>query len=263
MFSTVTIAYNMFAGMLRAIGNSKAPLFILFISTFTNIGLDFLFVKGLSLGVSGAAYATVISQGISVVLCFIYITKKCPELLFSAKELVFDRRLLSDLLSTGIALGLMEAIVYAGSVIMQSAVNLLDTAVIAAHTAARKLNDIFMLPLGTIAMASSTFASQNYGAGKIDRVKKGIRYSILISFAWGAFALIVALLFRRVMIQGLTGTVNPEVVDTASQYICWNVPFFFVLNILLVLRNGLQGVGRKIIPICGSVVELVLKIVIL
>lgn len=260
MFLAVTIAYNMLAGMMRAIGNSRVPLYFLIVSTFVNIGLDILLVKRFSLGVAGAAYATVISQGISVVLCFIYCMIKCPELIFSSKELAFDRPLLFDLINTGFALGLMEAIVYAGSIIMQGAVNSFGTATIAAHTSARKIDDVFTLPIGTIAMATSTFASQNYGAGKIDRVKKGIRYGILISFAWSALALIVVLLFRRLMIQGLTGTVDPAVIDTASKYMCWNVPFFFVLGILLVLRNGLQGVGRKIVPICGSVVELVLKI---
>ncbi len=261
MFLTVTIIYNMLAGMMRAIGNSRVPLYFLLVSTFANIGLDILFVKGISLGVAGAAYATVISQGISVVLCFIYCIKKCPELIFSTKEFAFDKTLLFDLINTGLAMGLMEAIVYAGSVIMQGAVNSFGTAVIAAHTSARKIDDVFTLPLGTIAMAASTFASQNYGAGKIDRVKKGIRCSIFISFAWSAFAVIVVLLFRHSMIQGLTGTVDTEVINTASKYMCWNVPFLFVLSILLVLRNGLQGVGRKIVPICGSVVELVLKVV--
>ena len=260
MFLAVTIAYNMLAGMMRAIGNSRVPLYFLLVSTFANIGLDILFVKGLSLGVAGAAYATVISQGISVVLCFVYCIKKCPELIFGTKELVFDKVLLFELINTGLAMGLMEAIVYVGSVIMQGAVNAFGTATIAAHTAARKIHDVFTLPIGTIAMATSTFASQNYGAGKIDRVKKGMRYGMLISFAWSAFALIIVLLFHRLMIQGLTGTVDTEVINTASKYMCWNVPFLSVLGILLVLRNGLQGVGRKIVPICGSIVELVLKI---
>ncbi|MDE6213328.1 MAG: MATE family efflux transporter [Lachnospiraceae bacterium] len=259
-FLTVTVAYNMLAGMMRAIGNSRVPLYFLMVSTFANIGLDILFVKGFSMGIPGAAYATVIAQGVSAVLCLIYCFKKCPELIFGTKEFVFEKTLLLELINTGLAMGLMEAIVYIGSVIMQGAVNSFGTVTIAAHTAARKIHDVFTLPIGTIAMAASTFASQNYGAEKMDRVKKGLRYSIFISFAWSAFALIVMLLFRRLMIQGLTGTANAEVIDTASKYMCWNIPFLFILSILLVLRNGLQGVGRKIVPICGSIVELVMKI---
>ncbi len=260
LFSAVTIAYNMLAGMMRAIGNSKAPLFFLIVSTFVNIGLDFLFVKGFDMGVAGAAYATVISQGVSVVLCFIYALKKCDILVFRKSTLVYDKALLSDLTSTGLSMGLMYAIVSVGSVILQGAVNGFGTTTITAHTAARKIDDIFMLPLGTISLASSTFASQNYGAGKIDRVKQGIKCSIIIAEVWSAFSVIVCVLLRRPLIQALTGTTDEAVISTASEYIVWNITFFFILGVLLVLRSSLQGVGRKLVPVSGSIVEFLLKI---
>lgn len=261
LFSAVTIAYNMFAGMMRALGNSKTPLYFLVVSTFVNIGLDFLFVGAFKMGVAGAAYATVISQGVSVALCIWYVVKKCRVLLFSRRELTLDKPLLSDLATTGMSMGLMYAIVSVGSVILQGAVNSFGTTTITAHTAARKIDDIFMLPLGTIALASSTFASQNFGAGKMDHVKKGIKYSIFIALGWSAFSVIVAVLFRRPMIRALTGTSDPAVIATASKYIVWNISFFFVLSFLLVLRSSLQGVGRKLVPVTGSAVEFALKIV--
>ena len=261
LFSAVTIAYNMFAGMMRALGNSKTPLYFLIVSTFVNIGLDFLFVGAFKMGIAGAAYATVISQGVSVALCIWYVVKKCRVLLFSRRELTLDKPLLSDLATTGMSMGLMYAIVSVGSVILQGAVNSFGTTTITAHTAARKIDDIFMLPLGTIALASSSFASQNFGAGKMDRVKKGIKYSIFIALGWSAFSIIVAVLFRRPMIRALTGTSDPAVIATASKYIVWNISFFFVLSFLLVLRSSLQGVGRKLVPVTGSAVEFALKIV--
>lgn len=261
MFSVITIAYNMLAGMMRAIGNSKAPLYFLIVSTFINIGLDILFIKGFDMGVSGAAYATVISQGISVVLCFVYAMKKCDFLIFKKSELKWDKSLFTDLAGTGMSMGLMLAIVSVGSVILQSAVNSFGTGIITAHTAARKIDDIFMLPLGTIAMASSTFVSQNYGAKKMDRVRKGIRYSIMISTVWSAFSVLVTVLFRRSMIQALTGTTDTGVISSASKYIIWNISFFFVLGVLLTLRSSLQGVGRKLVPISASIVEFLLKII--
>lgn len=260
LFSAVTIAYNMLSGMMRAVGNSKAPLYFLIASSFANIGLDFLFIKGFDMGVAGAAYATVISQGISVILCFIYALKKCDFLIFKRTELIFDKALLSDLITTGLSMGLMNAIVSVGSVILQGAVNSLGPSTITAHIAARKIDDIFMLPLGTIALASSTFASQNYGAGKIDRVKQGIKCSIILAEIWSAFSVIIAIVFRRLLIRTLTGTEDSLVIDTASKYIVWNISFFFILSILLVLRSSLQGVGRKIVPISGSVVEFLMKI---
>lgn len=260
LFSTITIAYNMLAGMMRAVGNSKAPLYFLAVSAFVNIGLDFLFVKFFGMGVAGAAYATVISQLVSVVLCFIYAMKKCDFLIFNSKNAVLDKELLSDLTSTGLSMGLMYAIVSVGSVILQGAVNSFGTATMAAHTAARKIDDIFMLPLGTIAMAASTFASQNYGAGKRNRVWQGILCGIKIAVAWSVFSVIVAVAFRRQLIQALTGTTDKIVIETASEYIVWNISFFFILSVLLVLRSSLQGVGRKLIPVSGSIVEFLLKI---
>lgn len=157
-------------------------------------------------------------------------------------------------------MGLMYAIVSVGSVILQSAVNSFGTSTITAHTAARKIDDVFMLPLGTIAMAASTFTSQNFGAGKMDRVKQGIRYGIIISFIWSAFSVLICVLLRKPLIHALTGTTDKTVIATASKYIIWNISFFFVLGILLVLRSSLQGVGRKLVPVMGSVVEFLLKI---
>ena len=261
LFSAVTIAYNMLAGMMRAVGNTKAPLYFLIVSVLVNIVLDFMFVSGFGMGVAGAAYATVISQAVSVVLCFIYAAKKCGFLVFDRSCLEMNRPLLADLSMTGLSMGLMYAIVSVGSVVLQGAVNSLGTAVITAHTAARKIDDIFMLTLGTIAMASSTFASQNYGAGRLDRVKKGIRYGILLSFGWSAFSVLCAVLFRVPLIAALTGTNDETVIDTASQYIIINISFFFVLGILLVLRSSLQGVGRKLVPVCGSGIELLMKVI--
>ena len=261
LFSVTTIAYNMLAGMLRAIGNSRAPLYFLILSTFINVGLDFMFVGSFGMGVAGAAYATVISQGISVILCFIYVVKRCDVVLFRKSGLKKDRRLLSDLISTGLSMGMMNAIVSIGSVILQGAVNGFGTVTITAHSAARKIDDIFMLPLGTMAMSASTFASQNFGAGKIDRVKKGIRYGILMASAWSVFSVVVAVMFSRPLIHFLTGTSDKMVLETSAHYIAWNISFFVVLGVLLILRSSLQGVGRKLVPVTGSIVEFVLKIV--
>lgn len=260
LFSAITIAYNMLAGMMRAIGNSKAPLYFLIISTFVNIGLDFLFVKEFKMGVAGAAYATVISQGISVVLCFFYMIKKCNFLIFRKMDLKWEKELFFDIAGTGLSMGFMYAIVSVGSVILQGAVNSFGTSTITAHTAARKIDDIFMLPLGTISMAASTFASQNYGAGKIGRVRKGIRYGIILSTIWSIISVAVCILLRKPLIHALTGTTDKTVINAASEYIVWNISFFFVLGILLVLRSSLQGVGRKLVPVSGSVVEFSLKI---
>ena len=261
-FSVLTIAYNMLAGMLRAVGNSKAPLLFLVISALLNVGLDILFVRGLKMGVPGAAYATVISQGLSVVLCFIYVVKKCGFLVFKFSQLKPDKAMISDLSLTGLSMGLMYAIVSVGSVILQGAVNSLGTATITAHTAARKIDEIFMMPLGTMAISCATYSSQNYGAGKTDRVKKGVICAILITQVWSAVSVIFALLLRRPMVIAISGSSDSTVISYASRYLLWNMSFYFVLGVLVVTRTSLQGMGRKLVPIMGSVLEFVLKIVV-
>lgn len=258
-FSVATMFYNMFAGMLRAIGNSRAPLYFLVIAMIINVLLDIILVKYTPLGVAGAACATVIAQLMSVVLCIVYIYKKCPMFIFRPKDVLWDGRLIGELLSTGLSMGLMIVVVSIGSVALQRAVNSLGEQTIAAHTAARKIDDIFMLPLGTITMAASTFTSQNFGAGKMERVKKGIITSILIDFVWSAFACLCSVFGSGLMVQLLSGTKDPVVLNCATNYIRINLPFFFVLSILLVLRSSLQSVGRKLIPVIGSIVELIAK----
>ena len=260
MFSSLTVLYNMLAAMLRGVGNSRAPLYFLVISTIINVILDFLFIKAFDMGIPGAAYATAISQGLSVVMCFIYIVKKCDIVLFRRTHFAFDKKMLSDLVSTGISMALMFAIVSVGSVILQSAVNSFGSTTITAHSAARKMDEMFMMPMSTIAMAVSTFTSQNYGAGNISRVRSGIRYALTLTSVWSAFSILVCIFLRRPIVALITGTSDEEVLSTAARYLIWNFPFFIILGVLLVLRCSLQGVGKKLIPIMGSVVEFLLKI---
>lgn len=258
-FAIVTMLYNMFSGILRAIGDSKTPLYFLLLSSALNVGLDFLFVKGLNRGVGGAAEATVIAQIVSVSLCIVYIWKKCPVLKFSMRYLKWDKALVKELLLTGFSMGLMLVVVSIGSVALQSAVNSLGEQIIAAHTAARKIDEIFMMPLGTLATAAATFASQNFGAGKYDRVYKGIKDAVLIAIGWSACAILIVFAIGKYMVKWLTGTSDAEIISNALMYMKINIVFFLVLSILLVLRSSLQGVGRKIVPVLGSGVELILK----
>ncbi len=260
-FSVATMFYNMYAGMLRAIGNSRAPLYFLIAAMIINVVLDIILVKYTPLGVAGAAYATVVAQIVSVILCIVYIYKKCPMFIFRPKDVEKDWQLIGELLATGFSMGLMIVVVSIGSVALQRGVNSLGEQTIAAHTAARKIDDIFMLPLSSITMAASTFTGQNYGAGKMDRVKKGIICATLIDFVWSTFALLCSIFGSEIMVQLLSGTDDPVVLNSATTYIRVNLPFFYVLSILVVFRSSLQSVGRKLIPVIGSIVELVCKFV--
>ncbi|MCR5836184.1 MAG: MATE family efflux transporter [Lachnospiraceae bacterium] len=259
MFAVVTCAYNMLSALMRAIGNSVVPLYFLIISSLINGGLDYVFVKMCGFGIAGAAYATVIAQIISVVLCMIYIITKSKLLSFVPSNLKFDKVLVSEMLATGFSMGLMLVVVSIGSVILQGAVNYLEAEIVAAHTIARKIDSIFMWTIGTLGIASSTFSGQNYGAGKMDRVYKGLGNAIGIGMIWSLFSTIMLFLFGRNLIVLISGTKNDYIVETAFQYIRINVSFFFILTVLIVLRNGLQGMGRKLVPVMASVVEMLFK----
>jgi len=258
-FLVVTMIYNMFAGILRAVGNSRMPLVFLIISTVINMILVVLFVKVFGMGVEGAAYATVVAQLISVILSAAYIWLKCPMLKISKEDFKANGNIINDLFATGISMGMMLSIVSVGTVALQSAVNGFGTYTITAHTAARKLSEIFMLPLGTLSLSASTFASQNYGAGNWDRIVKGIKSTALIGVIWCTTANLLVLLFVKQIVELMTGTGVGEVLSTASRYLHINLPFYYILCILLILRSTLQGLGRKLIPLLASTVELGLK----
>lgn len=255
----VTCFYNMFSGLMRAVGNSKTPLYFLILACGLNVILDIIFVKYLGMGIGGAAIATVIAQVVSVVLCVTFIYRRSKELAFYPKCVEPDWEMVKDLSSMGLSMGLMMVVVSIGSVALQKAVNSLGSDIIAAHITARKVDDIFMLPLGSISISASTFASQNLGAGKYDRIRKGIARCIMIDWIWSIFAVFVIFVFGKNLIFLISGTSNSFVMNTANQYIRINISFFVVLSVLLVLRSSLQGLGRKIIPVSGSVVELIFK----
>lgn len=262
LFMIFTAAYNLCAAVLRALGDTIRPLIFLAVATVINVGLDLLFVGGLKLDVKGAAYATVVAQAISFVCCLIYIIKKCPELHLKRSDFVADGGMIRDLLGQGMAMAFMLCLVSIGTLILQGAINKLGTGIIAAHTIARKLSEIFMLPFSTLGVAAATFTGQNYGAGRYDRIRTGIRDAILLSWIWSVIVIAAVYTLAPVMIQLISGATSAEVVETTRWYLRFDTPFYFVLGILIVLRNAMQGLGRKIVPMISSSIELVGKLVV-
>lgn len=251
----ITMAYNVLNGILRAVGNTVMPLVFLIISSLLNVFLDIFFVSTLKMGVNGAAYATVIAQLFSVVLCIVYIVHKCGFLKLSKDDFMLDYLLLKELFSSGMSMGIMFAIVSIGSVALQSAINGFGEITIAAHISARKFVESMMMPLSTLSMSASTFASQNFGAMKFDRIKKGILTTLLLAAVWSGVVNVLGLLFSKQIVYLISGSTNEILVKTASLYIKTNVPFFFILIVLLILRMTLQGIGRKLVPIIASITE--------
>ena len=261
LFVGVMFAYNLLSGLLNAIGNSVMPLVFLILSACLNVFLDILFMTRLQMGIRGAAVATVLAQGISVVLCAIYIFIKCPLLLPEKKHFKFDAGLYKELLGQGISMGLMSAIVSAGTVILQSAINGLGYLTIAGHTAARKVNSFCVMPISCVSFALSTFVSQNYGAGQGARIRKGVRYANLMCVVCGVLLVGGIWLGAPALVSFISGSEEAIVLDIGKKYLWFNAPFYMVLGVLFNLRSSLQAIGRKILPLISSIIEFVGKVI--
>ena len=256
----VPMIYNLEATILRSVGDSKTPLYFLIFASIMNIILDWVFMKNLDMGVTGAAVATVVSQLSASLLCLIVIKKNFPVLHITKSDFARDKKLTSDMLSAGMTMATMNSIFSIGSIIMQGAINALGETIIAAYLASRKLAEMFMQPLVTVGLACSTFVSQNFGAKKYDRIAKAIRYSLIYCAVWSVISFFILWFLGAKATVLITGTGNAEVVRNTAMYLRINAPFYFVLGILFVLRFSIQSINRKIPPLISSAMELGTKI---
>lgn len=257
-----TSLYNVTGAFLKSVGNSVVPLVFLGISCALNIGMDFLFIFGFGWGIPGAAYSTVIAQGISGLLCLLYIIKKADILHISFKDFKSDGHIYAKLATTGFSMACMLTVVSTGTVILQKGINSLGTETIAAHTAGRKILEVVMNPFSAIGAATSTFTSQNYGAGEYSRIRKGTKDGLIISFIWSTIVVIVVYLFGKPLVGLIAKDDSAYIINTGAMYLKIAVPFFYTLGLLVIIRNILQGVGQRITPIIASIIEMLGKIVV-
>lgn len=260
IFVGVMFLYNLCASLLRAIGNSIMPLIFLIVSSILNIGLDIVLITEFNMGIKGAAIATVIAQGISAVLCIVYIYMKCPILIPERKHFAFDKNLYKELLGQGLSMGVMLLIVSTGTVILQTAINNFGHLIIAGHTAARKIGGFLMIPISSIAMSLATFVSQNKGANQGKRIREAVRSANIISVVWGVIGTVLIIFLSDILMRVLSGSSEAVVIENGAKYLLVNIPFSIVLGVLLNLRNSLQGIGEKLLPLVSSVIEFFGKI---
>lgn len=256
-----TAVYNLCANILMSVGDSKTPLYCLIAALIINLGLDVLFVKGLSMGIKGAAYATVISQAIAGGLCVIYIFTRFKMIVPSKGDWRLEKKQYPELFTTGLSMGLMGCIVNVGSIVLQNAINKLGTAYVAAHTAARKLFGMLTILIFSIAVAITTYVSQNMGARKFARVRQGIRQAIYMATITTTFLIFVCYTFGEGILKWITSTDDATIISAAVMYMKISIVFFYVLGPLLILRCSLQGMGHKVMPLFSSGMEMVVKIV--
>lgn len=256
-----TLFYNLCANTLRAIGDALTPLIFLIVATVSNIGLDYLFILGFQMGVQGAAYATVLAQLLSVVLCLIRIFRKFPILHIQKEDFRFDRELMAEMYKSGLSMGLMSCLVGIGTILLQSAINTLGTTVIVAHTAARKVFELVSLPNSVLGSAMATYCGQNYGARRFDRIRQGIRASLIIAAVWAVVVFLICHTIEGKLIQFVASTTNPDVIYWGSTYLKVDMSFIVICGVIVILRNSMQGFGDRVIPVFSSCIELAGKII--
>lgn len=255
----VTFLYNILAGIIRAIGDSKTPLYFLILSTFINVGLDFVFIALFKWGVFGAAFATVISQLISGVLCVIVIIRKFPILHVSKDEWKIDKNCMRTLVGMGLPMGLQYSITAIGSVILQSNVNVLGSTSVAAVTAASKVNMLFICVLDALGASMATYGGQNLGANRIDRIRKGTGAAVILGIGYSLLAFVAVIFVGRPLVNLFVDVPQPDMIDMACKHSVITMAALSLLVFVNVLRFLIQGVGYSSFAILAGVLEMIAR----
>lgn len=259
----LTMSYNVASGILRGIGDSKTPLYFLILSSFLNIVLDLFFIVVVKLGTAGAAYATIIAQGVSALLCFLYMFRKFDILKTSRQDYYLDRQGVFNMLYIGIPMALNYSITAIGTMILQGAVNIFGSSVVAAFTAASKVENLATQTMPTLGTAIATYCGQNLGAGKYERIYEGMKKGFYICFFIAAAASALCVFGGRFIVSWFVSNPSEEIFDYAMQYL--NTISFCTLPLawIFLYRNALQGLNRGLVPMLSGVVEMISRIIVI
>ena len=251
-----TVFYNMISNMLRALGDSKTPLYFLILAALLNIVLDLTFIIVLHMGVPGAAWATITAQGVSGVLCLIYIIKYVPELRLKADDWRFRSEIAKKEILVGIPMGLQYSITAIGTMMVQSALNILGSYAVAAFTAGNKIENIFTQAYVAIGTTMATYNAQNIGARKLDRVRQGFNSAHIIGITYAIVTGVIIFFFGKYLSYLFISDNAAEVIPMVDTYVKCVAVFFIPLHFVNALRNGIQGMGYGLLPMLAGVAEL-------
>ena len=251
-----TMLYNILAALVRSLGDSKTPLYFLIFSSVLNIGLDILLITVFHMGVRGAALATVVAQLVSGVMSLLYVIKKFPILHITKETRRLDFKFIKNLLTNGLPMAMQFSVTAIGSVMLQSCVNGLGSNAIAAITIGGKTQLMIVLPSETIGATMATYSGQNYGAGKYDRIKKGMGRGIILAGIYTVVGFCVARFLGPYISQLFIDGSETVVINLAQEYINMGSYFYFILSILFLFRNSLQGLGYSAVAMFAGFFEL-------
>ena len=251
------VLYNLLASILRALGNSKTPLYFLILAAVLNIILDLVFIIVFHMGAAGAAYATVIAQGISGVLCLVYIIRKVPILRLTKEDWKLDATLVKIQFGIGFPMAFQYSITAVGAMMMQSALNILGSVAIAGFTAASKIEQLVTQVYVALGTTMATYCAQNMGAGKILRIRQGFRSATWMGFAYAVVAGIFVMFVGKYLTPLFLSENLSQIMDYVDIYLKCVGLFFIPLTLVNVYRNGIQGMGFGVLPMMAGVAELI------
>lgn len=252
--------YNMLAAIIRGVGDSKTPLYFLILSSILNIVLDLFFIMVLKAGVAGAAYATVLAQGISVILCLIYMYRKFKILRTGRGDYYIDLHTTIQMMKIGIPMALNYSIIAIGAMILQAAVNTFGSSVVAAYTAASKVEQISSQALPAIGTAMSTYCGQNLGAGNYRRIFDGMRKAFFITAVTAGISALICIVFGKYIVALFLDNPTEEIFNYASMYLNTISCFFLFLGFIFLYRTSLQSLGSSTITVFSGIFEMICRI---
>lgn len=238
--------YNGVAAILRGLGDSITPLYFLLLATVLNIGLDLLFILVLGMGVEGAAWATLTAQGVAFLAAAIYLNRTHELIKFNIREFKFDKRVFRESIRIGLPTGLQQTFVALGMMAIMGIVNTFGTNVTAAFTAAGRLDNLAVIPAMVFAQALATFVGQNLGAGKPERVRRGLITTLLMSSTVAVFMTLVVILFKRTLMGWFTD--DPEVIQIGGEYLTIVTSFYLIFTSMFIFGSVMRGAGDTLIP---------------
>lgn len=257
----VSMLYNFFANTLRALGDSKSPLYFLFVASGLNIVLDIVLIRFTPLGVSGAALATVISQGVSAALCLILILKKVEALSLKGYREPLQMRVILQNLRLGLPMAFQSSIIALGTIFMTYATNRMGSVAVASYSVGSKIDGIAVEPLRSLGMAMITYTAQNYGAGKYKRILQGVWQSITIAAVLSAVLGLVMFFAGRGLVYLFLGTDDDVILSQGALLLFVHGVCYMILALLFIFRYVTQGLGQTLMPTIAGFMELVMRTV--
>lgn len=255
-----TFLYNILAAIIRSLGDSKTPVIFLAISSGINIVLDLVFVLVFDMGVEGPAIATVLAQGVSGIICLWYMYRKFPVLHASRDEWKPELHYMGKLCFIGIPMGLQYSITAIGSLVLQTAVNGLGAMVVAGVTAAQKINMFISCPIESLGQTMAPYAGQNMGAGKIDRIGKGLKSAVLMGWGVSIICFLIAVLFGKQLTLLFVDAGETEIIAYSYQFLLFCIGGYCLLTLVNTVRFTIQGMGFSVFAILSGIMEMIARI---